>query len=414
MPRVAVGGSNPRIDTFVTILDPLRTATVTLTGTTRATYAVGGVNYTLTGTGFTVAAGKLTAGTITSITGMTAPVPPATTGLGTFQLTQLSLPVSSVNAAIAAENGGNALALDSLLSGLDWQIFANSSANTSSVSGLTGRALWFGGDGNDSFEGGLGDDNISGDAGNDFISANEGRDFGFGGAGNDTLHGDAGNDNLDGGAGADTLYGGDGDDALYGGGTDALTNKIWGGAGNDTISDGGGNGSLWGEAGDDKLYGGAGNDILNAGEGNDTLRGAGGTDTLYGGNGSDTLVEMAGDDILQGGNQNDTLTGGAGADDLYGGTGKDVFLFKAAGDLGLSAAADQIFDWETGVDKINLKSLNLTFVGTAGFTASSSVAEVRYNAASARLELDLDGDNTADAHILLATGNTLVASDLIL
>lgn len=127
------------------------------------------------------------------------------------------------------------------------------------------------------------------------------------------LWGDAGNDYVVGGYWDDKAWGGDGDDKIYGGSGD---DKLWGGAGDDSV--------LYGESGDDRIWGEAGNDVL------------------YGGNGHDKLW---------GGDGNDTLDGGVHDDQLWGGAGADSFVFAA------SAGHDKIYDFEQGVDRIDLTQL---------------------------------------------------------
>ena len=140
---------------------------------------------------------------------------------------------------------------------------------------------------------------------------------------------------------------------------------------------------------------------------------AAGDDRGYGEGGIDRISGGGGNDLLYGGDGTDVLIGGAGVDSLTGGNDADTFQF-AATDLGIGATSDLILDFVSGEDKINLKSMGLTFVGTAGFTAGDSHAEVRWDSTGTKLELDLNGDNVVDAHIELQVGSTLVAGDLIL
>lgn len=57
--------------------------------------------------------------------------------------------------------------------------------------------------------------------------------------------------------------------------------------------------------------------------------------------------------------------------------------------------------------------MGLTYLGTGAFTASG-VAEMRYWQPADRLNIDLDGDGTADYRIDLSSGVVIGAGDLIL
>ncbi|MEZ5802494.1 MAG: hypothetical protein R3E51_03450 [Rhizobiaceae bacterium] len=75
-----------------------------------------------------------------------------------------------------------------------------------------------------------------------------------------------------------------------------------------------------------------------------------------GGAANETFVGSSGDDDISGGAGNDILTGGAGGDALSGGAGNDVFVI-ANGDS-LFANPDVIADFQTGLDDIDLPSLD--------------------------------------------------------
>ena len=231
-----------------------------------------------------------------------------------------------------------------------------------------------------------------------------------GSAFNDTLEGSSGNNVLDGGAGVDTVSYAHattgvtvslaigGPQNTIGAGTDTLTNfeNLTGSAFGDTLTgdanDNGLDNVLYGNVGDDVLIGGAGNDTMVGGTGNDIyeVTDAGdvvqenaneGFDSVYTainytlaanveaghlignasvlqGNALDNfLYGGAGNDTLIGGGGNDTLIGGAGADTLTGGAGMDSFVFNAISDSTL-AAPDHITDFQTGIDKLDLRALH--------------------------------------------------------
>jgi Ca2+-binding RTX toxin-like protein len=195
------------------------------------------------------------------------------------------------------------------------------------------------------------------DAGNDQIDAGGGDDiaFGFtgddvinGGAGNDKLDGEGGDDQMDGGAGLDFLYGGFDQDTLYGGAdTDAL----------------------FGQEGDDQLFGEAGGDGLDGGTGDDFLSGGTGVDWLYGQEG------------------NDRLDGGADLDALFGGSGNDVFVMAAGND------EDQVFDFEQGLDRIDVSGVAANL---AGLSLTQQSGNVLIEDIDSDAEMLLVGQQVAD------------------
>ncbi|MFC4170477.1 M10 family metallopeptidase C-terminal domain-containing protein [Microvirga sp. GCM10011540] len=257
----------------------------------------------------------------------------------------------------------------------------------------------------------------------------------------DTLNGGAGNDQLYGYAGNDTLYGRDGDDVLIGG---AGGDYLDGGASIDTVSyetakagvvadlmsssrnTGDAKGdkyvsieNLTGSAFADTLRGNDAANVLNGGAGTDRLYGRGGNDALDGDSGNDYLDGGADNDILHGGDGSDTVYGGAGADELFGGAGADVFVFKSVGES-LPSARDTIRDFVSGVDKIDLRSIDastkqsynqaFTFVGSGTF--SGKAGELQF--IDGVLSGDINGDKLADFQINVPEVLSLAASDFYL
>lgn len=334
--------------------------------------------------------------------------------------------------------------MDTLLGG-SGNDYLSGGAGDDSIDGGSENDRAFGGDGNDIIWGGPGDDTLSGDAGHDTLWGGDGADmlYGgidhdllYGGAGNDTLSGGDGHDSLDGGSGNDVLYGGPGHDLLIGNAGDDL---LYGESGNNTLRGGSGNDTLWGDSGADyltgedgndvlygmrgadTLYGGAGDDLLNggegddelsAGDGNDSLLGEAGNDTLRGDAGNDTLSGGAGNDRLEGGDGNDRLEGGAGLDTLVGGAGADTFVFTSADNF--RSGTDSITDFQTGVDRIDLSGLSLTYIGDSAFSGAGQVRTDMSQAGMARLMVDLDGDGAADLTVELGPISSFSGSDLLL
>ena len=290
-----------------------------------------------------------------------------------------------------------------------------------------------GGKDDDTLNGGGGNDRISGGDGNDNVDGGSGSDRIDGGAGNDTLKGGDGSDKIDGGDGNDTVYGGDGSDRIDGGGGNDVLNgdggndKIDGGGGNDTINGGAGDDVLNGQAGNDKIDGGDGKDTINGGSGKDTLTGGKGNDTIDGGTGDDDIdggdgddVILGGDgaDVIKGGAGNDTVTGGAGADTITGGDGNDVYVYTAKTDSGVDADTfDIIKDFSIADDKFDFTALLendvFHFIAAEGGAFTGTQAEVRWDKTGGNtlIEIDIDGDGTADMKIQLDGGLNLTEAN---
>ena len=250
------------------------------------------------------------------------------------------------------------------------------------------------------------------------------------------LSGGSGNDVLDGGSGSDILLGGSGDDLLYvessgdivtenaGEGVDTVVASLsW------TLGANVENLTLAGSS----AFNGTGNALANTMVGNggaNTLDGASGDDFVQGLGGNDTLIGQAGNDRLEGGDGTDLLIGGAGRDTLVGGAGGDRFDLDLAGDSAVGSG-DQILDFVTGLDKIDLSTLDakigtkkndaFQFVGTGAFTGAAG--QLRYETVDVagtagdytKILGDLNGDKIADFEIILV-GNTspLHSTDFIL
>lgn len=302
--------------------------------------------------------------------------------------------------------------------------------------GTRGRNTLWGGEGNDTIRN-FGDESyVKGDAGNDTILQEGG--FGesslWGGAGDDSIdssasggtnlvYGDLGSDTLVGSTLAtaagtgDTLYGGD--SANTDTSADSLTagafSVMLGNQGQDTLNATGENASLYGGQGEDSLVGiGAsylsgdlGSDTLTVTGTNNTLLGGTGNDSLYGLNGTvssmvggegndilvaaqatavgtdgDTLIGGAGNDFFVGSTAADTLGGQEtrqGSDTLYGGQGADTLvgtsgLFDGFYYANNNELADTITAFESGTDKIYLRSTAFGNVDAAGATVANLAA----------------------------------------
>jgi serralysin len=101
------------------------------------------------------------------------------------------------------------------------------------------------------------------------------------------------------------------------------------------------------------------------------------------------------DNILNGGGGDDVIKGFGGNDTLIGGDGNDTFVFANDG------STDTISDFHSGADKIDLSELSTV-----------SAANVTYDAGSHQVQIDTNGDGTADMFIHV-NGDAVVASDYI-
>jgi VCBS repeat-containing protein len=223
---------------------------------------------------------------------------------------------------------------------------------------------------------------------------------------------------LDGSNGNDVMRGQGGADVIYGhGGNDRLLGELDTGNGTQPPADGvPGNDTIYGQVGTDYLAGGLGADTLYGGSGADDLYGNNSlgsnpetsVNTLYGGSGNDRLYGDAGDDVL---------VGGTGADWLTGGAGSDRFVFAGARDTG-----DWVFDFKSGLDKIDLSAFGLNAAGFVGVLSSAGMVgpgEVGYQVVQGGsqtdtyLYVDSDGQYGADLEIRLIGTNGVTSSDIL-
>lgn len=241
--------------------------------------------------------------------------------------------------------------------------------------------------------GSVGKDTLTGTAGNDSISGLDGVD---------KLYGMAGADILNGGAGADSLYGGAGDDRVIYDATDKL---VQGGSGSDTLVIA--TAVTANLAASDQVAGGA-----SAVTGFESIDASTATAAvvLSGSTGANTLTGGAGADVI---------TGRAGADVLTGNAGADRFVFLSVADS-TALAADSLTDFASGVDRIDLSSIDavqggtnnaFTWIDDAAFTAAG---QVRYDAATGTMQANINADLAADFQINLTGLPVLTATDFIL
>ena len=141
--------------------------------------------------------------------------------------------------------------------------------------------------------------------------------------------------------------------------------------------------------------------FVNGGNGGETLTGVSNENNqLYGMGGNDILVGANRDDYLEGGDGDDVITGGLGGDALVGGAGADRFVYLSALDSG-PAGYDQLLDFESGIDKIDLRGLSVA--------SASILRENGSNSSYVFIRL-----TNGELLTILAAGRTVNANDLLL
>jgi Ca2+-binding RTX toxin-like protein len=166
---------------------------------------------------------------------------------------------------------------------------------------------------------------------------------------------------------------------------------------------------------DDQIDGRGGNDSISGMNGDDVIKGGDGGDILTGDNGNDTLFGGAGRDRLTGGDDADILRGGA--DDGVG----DQFIFLRVSDSGTTVSErDSIFDFVSGIDKINLSAIdaNASKADDQAFKFSSTAAANSVWLADTGTDIvirgDVNGDGVADFSIRVVAVNQVIATDFVL
>ena len=128
--------------------------------------------------------------------------------------------------------------------------------------------------------------------------------------------------------------------------------------------------------------------------------------------GADTLAGGSANDLLLGLKGKDRLKGGRGADVLIGGKGKDTFFYGQVKDSrAAKGKSDHLLNFGKK-DKIDLSAVadELMFIGSDFFTRTAG--EVRFD--NVVLELDKNGNGTADLALLMPGTASIKGANLIL
>lgn len=122
------------------------------------------------------------------------------------------------------------------------------------------------------------------------------------------------------------------------------------------------------------------------------------------GDGDSEILSGGGlNDVIQAGGGADTVTGGGGGDALWGDAGADVFKYLAATDSN-AAGTDSIFDFQSGVDKLDLSAVRTGSSDALGWISSGG---------STFVFVDLHGDGVGDMVIQLTNTASITANDYI-
>jgi Ca2+-binding RTX toxin-like protein len=248
-----------------------------------------------------------------------------------------------------------------------------------------------------------------------YMIGDDKRNFLLGGAGNDAIDGGAGDDQITGGAGADALIGGAGGDLFHyqaasdstAAASDILHDFVTG-TDDIVLPDFVSSVSLIRSGGATFLFAQTDTGLLQLGSTADInaadLHSIPHHDVyMVGDVGADVLIGGGGHDTIQGNDGADRITGGGSADALTGGAGADTFVYTAASES-IVANADTIWDFQSGVDRVDLTAVH---IGT------NDVYGVAYNGGSAFVFVDLGGDGHNDMLIQLNGAASLAAGDIL-
>ena len=229
------------------------------------------------------------------------------------------------------------------------------------------------------------------------------------------------------------LVGGAGADALQ---TSNTVSALFGGGGDDLLTAGSGSAALDGGDGTDRaVLGGAfASYKLTQTPGGYTAKGSAATDILHNieivqfgdrqmvlGGAGETLTARATKDTLVGGAGDDTLIATPGKDTLTGGGGHDHFVFGSIQDL-KAGAPDQMTDFVSGQDQIDLSALDALLTGGASFhlgATSTHTGDITlaYDSTHGRTAVDIftNADNKPDGVLWLTGHHTdLTTGDFLL
>jgi len=203
---------------------------------------------------------------------------------------------------------------------------------------------------------------LDGGDGADILTGSVSTDWLIGGAGDDVLLGGQGNDLLTGGAGADTFkYTARSDSFVGNGVADDVIDDFQTGVDRIDLVALGLSAVSIAASGEYNVVSGS----TAQGQFSVRVRGAvSQTDLMLTGQtpGSNPIFGTAAAETITGTSGNDDMTGRGGADTLYGLGGSDRFIYETTSDSSALNGADNLADFETGIDRIDLTGLNSTSI----------------------------------------------------
>ena len=134
------------------------------------------------------------------------------------------------------------------------------------------------------------------------------------------------------------------------------------------------------------------------------------------------LQGTGGGDHIFGHGNSDRIIGAGGRDIIFGGVGADAFIYQAVSDS-TAGQTDIISDFEDGLDKIDISALGTdaagktvaqSFIGSAAFSGRAGEVHQVQSGNSTWVELDVDGNKTADLRVELLGTHSLTSANFVL
>ncbi|MFM6434416.1 MAG: calcium-binding protein, partial [Microcystis panniformis] len=136
--------------------------------------------------------------------------------------------------------------------------------------------------------------------------------------------------------------------------------------------------------------------------------------------GNDNITGSNGNDVIIGGGGEDILNGGLGSDQLTGGEGRDRFVFNTVDEIGQGANQDNILDFNTGLDTIDISGIDANSLN-AGNQSFTFIAASDFSGQAGQLRFyggllcgDTNGDAVSDFQLAIAGVYSLPVTSIVL